>query len=247
MKRVLLVGATDGIGRALALHYAETGWHVGVVGRDKVKVEAVAKIVASRSPHPAVGVVAGVTDPESVRRAFAEALNALGQLDLVIYCAGTMAAEQTPEDRAHAAASAFDVNAKGAVYWLEHAADYFATVGFGRLAAIGSVAGVRGRKGHPVYSASKAALHTYLEGMRHRLHGSGVGVSTVLPGWVRTRMLPAAAAGSRLAVDPQRAAALIAAGLERGRETFFVPGPWALGAFVIRCMPRWLFKRIAPP
>ncbi|HSR41264.1 MAG TPA: SDR family NAD(P)-dependent oxidoreductase, partial [Longimicrobiales bacterium] len=136
---------------------------------------------------------------------------------------------------------------RGAIHVLERAADYFEAAGGGRIAAIGSVAGDRGRRGHPVYGASKAALHQYLEGLRHRLHGSGVGVTTVKPGWVRTRMLGEEAAGSRLAVDVDRAAEDVIRGLRQGRDVFYVPWWWGTVALALRVMPRTVYKRIAPP
>ncbi len=247
MKRVLLVGATDGIGRVLALHYADLGWYVGVVGRSPKKVDAVVAAVTARAPQPAVGVVADVTDPDAVERGFREAISSLGQMDLLIYCAGVMPPGDTPDERIRGLGLTLDVNVRGAIHWLERGAEYFEALGAGRLAGIGSVAGTRGRKGHPVYGASKAALHAYLEGLRHRLHGSGVGVSTVMAGRVRTRMLDPAAAQSVMAVDAERAAVLIARGLKRGREVFFVPARWGLVALVLRALPRWLFKRVAPP
>lgn len=106
----------------------------------------------------------------------------------------------------------FSVNVIGAVAFLEFAAGYLEEVGRGRIAAIGSVAGERVRKGHPAYGASKAALHSYLEGLRHRLHGSGVAVSTVKPGWVDTKLIKES---PWAAIEPDSAARKIVGGLER--------------------------------
>jgi short-subunit dehydrogenase len=139
-----------------------------------------------------------------------------------------------------------DVNVVGAIRLLEHAAAYMTAAGRGRLAAVGSVAGDRGRKGNPAYGASKAALDTYLEGLRHRLQGTGVGVSTVKPGYVRTRMLPVAARTFPPAISAEDAARRIVRGLDRGRDVFYVPAWWALVSRLLRLTPRFLYKRIAP-
>lgn len=248
MKRVVLVGATDGIGRALGREYLERGWSVGVVGRDPVKLEQVLGDLRDEVPAGTVaGVVADVTDRERAGEAFAGILRALGQMDLLIYCAGVMPDGDDVDTRVRAAAAMLDVNVLGAIHWLELGADYLADLGRGRLAAIGSVAGERGRKGAPAYAASKAALHQYLEGLRHRLHGTGVGVSVVKPGWVSTRMLGEGPAASPMTVTPERAARIIAAKLARGREAFFVPWWWGVVALVVKLLPRSLFKRFGPP
>jgi short-subunit dehydrogenase len=139
-----------------------------------------------------------------------------------------------------------EVNATGAIRLIEHAADYMVAAGRGRLAGVGSIAGDRGRRGNPAYAASKAALDVYLEGLRHRLQGSGVGVSTVKPGFVRTRMLPPTAPSFPPSITASDAARRIASGLLRGRDVFYVPAWWALVSWAMRLTPRFLFKRIAP-
>lgn len=247
MKHVVLVGATDGIGRALAHHYAEQGWRVGVLGRDAGKLARLADRLSEEAPGVPLGATAlcDVTDHERVGPALDELLADLGQMDLLVYCAGVLEQGETPEASSRAARRMLDVNCAGAVHVLELAADYFADAGRGHVAALGSVAGERGRKGNPGYCASKAALHAYLEGLRHRLHGSGVTVSTVKPGWVKTRMLEDHEKPG--AVTPATAARKIAHGLERGREVFYVPGWWRLVGAAIRWTPRFLFKRVGPP
>ena len=248
MKHVVLVGATDGIGRALASEYLRRGWRVCVVGRDREKLDGVLAELREEEPGGRViGTVCDVAARGPCIEAFRGTLREMGQMDLLVYCAGAMAPEGDAESRARAAAVDMAVNVVGAVHWLELAADYFQSLGRGRVAAIGSVAGERGRKGAPVYGASKAALHQYMEGLRHRLHGSGLGVSTIKPGWVATRMLREEAHGSRLTIPVERAAEIIADGLDRGRESFYVPRRWAPVAWALRVTPRFLYKRMAPP
>lgn len=244
MRHALLVGATDGIGLALARRYLRLGWRVGIVGRNPEKLDRVTGDLGSELPDARVaGVVCDVTEVDRVAPAFERALRALGQLDLLVYCAGAMRWPDSPDERGRAAREMFEVNAAGAAHFLELAADYLAEVGRGQLAGVGSVSGDRGREGNPGYGASKAGLHAYLEGLRHRLHGTGVTVSTVKPGWVRTRMLAEDRPG---AIEPEEAARRIAAGLEAGREVFYVPGWWRLVGAALRWMPRSLFKRIGP-
>ena len=244
MKHVLVVGVTGGLGRALAERYLELRWRVAGIGRDPDKLERVTADLRDDHPEGRISPIrCDVRDPDRLPAAFEEAVRELGQLDLLVYCAGVMDAPTDAGGRGLAAREMFEVNTAAAAHFLELGADYLAEAGKGQLAAIGSVAGDRGRKGNPAYCASKAALHTYLEGLRHRLHGSGVTVSTVKPGWISTRMLDE---DRRWAVPPAEAAARIAAALDKGREVFYVPWWWRPVGLALRWTPRALFERFGP-
>ncbi|MEQ8329592.1 MAG: SDR family NAD(P)-dependent oxidoreductase [Longimicrobiales bacterium] len=241
MRHVVLVGATDGIGLALARAHLERSWRVAVVGRSSSKVDRV--VTELREAVPGGTVVGGVLDVTQRART-AGVLNGvladLGQMDRLVYTAGVM------DDGPRATGRMIDVNTVGAIDVLEWGAAYLTEAGQGRLAAIGSVAGDRGRRGNPVYGASKAALHQYLEGLRHRLHDQGVGVTTIKPGWVRTRML-GDVPGFPPSIAASRAAELIVRGLDAERDAFYVPAWWGLVSLVLRALPRPVFKRMAPP
>ncbi len=242
-----MVGATDGLGLALARRYLGAGWRVGVVGRDPDKLARVLAELRAEEPDGVVeGVACDLADRERVVPALDELLVALGQMDLLVYCAGVMPPAAEGVSAGAEVEAMLRVNVLGAVQALEWAAAYFVLAGEGRLAAVGSVAGERGRKGHPAYGASKAALHQYLEGLRHRLHGTGVGVTAIKPGWVRTRMLPEALHGSPASVTPEAAADRVYRGLEQGRDVIWVPRFWGLVAWVLRALPTPLYKRMAP-
>jgi short-subunit dehydrogenase len=248
VKHVLIVGGTDGVGLALVREYLARGARVCVVGRDARKLDSTLAGLRGDSGGSMVsGVVCDVTDRSSIDAAFAAALRELGDLDLLVYCAGVMRPTSSLRERLVGAAEMLEVNTLGAIHFLERGAEHLASAGRGRVAAIGSIAGVRGRKGNPAYGASKAALHAYLDGLRHRLHRVGVGVTTVKPGFVRTRMVPKAAPRFPPALSAEDAARRIVNGLERGRDDFFVPWWWALVAMVLRVLPVSLHKRFAPP
>jgi NAD(P)-dependent dehydrogenase (short-subunit alcohol dehydrogenase family) len=240
VRHVILVGATHGIGLALARAYVERSWRVGLVGRSAGRVdEAVADLREGFPGSIVEGGVLDVTRRDQVAPALDRLVVALGQMDLLVYCAGVM------EEGRRGTQRMLDVNVRGAVDVLEWGASHLREVGEGRLAAIGSVAGDRGRRGNPVYGASKAALHAYLEGLRHRLHPDGVGVSTIKPGWVRTRML-GPVPGFPPSVAPSKAADIIVRGLDAERDVFYVPRWWWLVSRILQDMPRSLFKRFAP-
>ena len=144
-------------------------------------------------------------------------------------------------------AETMQVNAVAAVCILGLAANYFGAARRGHLAAISSIAGDRGRKGNPAYNASKAALTTFLEGLRNRLFPLGVTVSTVKPGFLDTRML-----------DGRKGLLWVVARRRGGADDRRPPGEASRG--LLRAPPlgpsrsrapsraaRSVFKRIGPP
>jgi short-subunit dehydrogenase len=242
----MLVGATDGIGLELARVYLERGWRVGLIGRNAEKTDAAAAHLRSQFPNASlVTETCDVTNADQLPVAFESLLRKLGQADLIVYVAGVLIESDGLTSVFADDNAMFAANTVAAIHVLGLAANYFAQARRGHLAAIGSIAGDRGRRRNPAYGASKAALHTYLEGLRNRLHPAGVRVSTIKPGFVRTRMLGDRPAPG--AISPQVAARIIARGLDRGHESFYVPWWWAIMGLALRLTPRVVFKRIGPP
>ncbi len=247
MKRVVLVGATDGLGRALAAEYASRGCWVTILGRSPKKLDALVAELSARHPAATVrGVVCDLTDASRIEPAFREAIEAAGHCDLFLYNAGVMYPGDGVTSDAGQDAETMQVNAVAAVRMLGLAANYFAAARRGHLAAISSIAGDRGRKANPAYNASKAALTTFLEGLRNRLFPFGVTVSTVKPGFIGTRMLEGKK-GLFWVVAPDVAARTIADRLERRHEVFYVTRRWGLFGLALHHVPRFVFKRIGPP
>jgi short-subunit dehydrogenase len=247
VKRVVVVGATDGLGKALAAEYASQGSWVCLVGRGEAKLEAARAEIAARYPDATVAaVVCDLLERERISPAFRDAIGAIGHCDLFLYNAGVMfhgdgVTAEPSKDR-----ETMEVNAVAAVEMLGLAGNYFREARRGQIAAVSSIAGDRGRKGNPAYNASKAALTTYLEGLRNRLHPFGVTVSTVKPGFIGTK-LTAGKKGLFWVVPPEEAARIIADRLERRHEVFYVYRRWGLFGLVLRHVPRFVFKRIGPP
>lgn len=247
MKRVILVGATDGLGKALAEYYASRGFWVTILGRAPEKLDELVAALKSRHPDATVnGVVCDLRDVSRRQAAFQEALEVSRHCDVFIYVAGVMPAGDGVTCSFTDDGEMLEVNTVAAIHLLGLAANYFRTAKTGRLVGISSIAGDRGRKGNPAYGASKAALTTYLEGLRNRLAPYGVTVTTVKPGFVGTRML-AGRAGLFWVAPPDEAARVIARRVERRDEVFYVYRRWALVALALVHLPRFLFKRVGPP
>ena len=241
---VMIAGATGGIGRALAHEYASQGYRLRLLGRNAEALESLCQELRSgRTGIDATFHPCNFLVKAEVQTAFKNAVSTLDSLDLVIYAAGVMHKSAQEVDNS-SDEDTFGVNVLGAISTLEIAAAYMEKAGRGRLAAIGSIAGERGRRGNPVYCASKSALHSYLEGLRNRLHPLGIGVSTIKPGFVNTRML----GGDHYpgAIEPEVAARTISRALARGKDSFFVPWWWSLVSFSLRVCPAVIFKRFGP-
>lgn len=247
MKRVILVGATDGLGKALAEVYAARGFWVTILGRSKEKLDALVADLRQRFPVATInGVVCDVADAARLEPAFNEALAVTGHCDLFLYNAGVLHFGDGVTSAPALDAEMMEVNAVAAVRLLGLAANWFRVAGRGQIAGISSIAGDRGRRGNPAYNASKAALSAYLEGLRNRLAPFGVTVSTVKPGYVGTRMT-AGKPGQFWVAPPGEAARIIADRLEKRHEVFYVYRRWALFGLVLPLVPRFVFKRFGPP
>jgi NAD(P)-dependent dehydrogenase (short-subunit alcohol dehydrogenase family) len=135
-----------------------------------------------------------------------------------------------------------DTNLCGCVAWCNEAARLFTTQRAGTICGISSIAGVRGRKGQPVYGTSKAAMDHYLESLRNRLAVVGVHVCTIEPGFVDTPMTEGL--GLKGAISAKSAAAQILRAARRRVNTRYVPRKWELIAAVVRYIPSVLFKRL---
>jgi short-subunit dehydrogenase len=167
----------------------------------------------------------------------------MGGVDALVYAAGVMpdvGPDEFPTDRDR---QMIEANFLGAVAWLNAGAAFMQAQRRGVLCGFGSVAGDRGRRGAPVYGATKAALHTYLESLYNRLNICGVQVVTIKPGPVRTPMT----AGKKLPllIDADVAAKRIALALERGEREVYVPGIWRWIMLAIRLTPSFVFRRLS--
>lgn len=242
LQRILIVGASSGIGEALALHLAGAGKTLGLVARRQAALARVADEVTRRGGK-AVVEVSDAADPRAVEASWANLLSQMGGIDAVVYAAGVMPEVGPDEFDTAKDQQVIEINVLGAVAWLNCAARHFAPLGRGVICGIGSVAGDRGRRGAPVYGASKAALHTYLESLRNRLAVRGVRVVTVKPGPVRTPML-----GDKrmpLTVNADVAAAAIARSLSGGPDVVYVHWLWRWIMLAIRSVPSLIFRKLS--
>jgi decaprenylphospho-beta-D-erythro-pentofuranosid-2-ulose 2-reductase len=239
-KSAIVVGASSGIGEALAKRLARAGYRVALVARRAEELEKLASTINRRDKDRARVYPHDVTHFDEVPALFQQIVHDLGGFDLIVYCAGVMP-KVAPDEYTFAKDKlVFDVNVLGAMAWLNEAATRCERQQTGTIVGIGSVAGDRGRKGQPVYCASKAALHSYMEGLRNRLGHRGVKVVTIKPGPVQTPMTE----GLKMPfmISAEQAADQIYRSISRGSNTSYVPIIWWPIMTIIRCIPSFLFR-----
>ena len=183
MQRVIITGASAGIGAALARHYAGRGAVLGLIARRASELER----LAAKLPQRAAIYPVDVRNASAIQAAAAEFLAKHGSPDIVIANAGISfgTATEHAEDLA-AFQDVVDTNLIGMVQTFQPFVAAMRSAGKGVLVGIASVAGYRGLPGAAAYSASKAAVISYLESLRVELRGSGVRVVTICPGYVAT-------------------------------------------------------------
>jgi decaprenylphospho-beta-D-erythro-pentofuranosid-2-ulose 2-reductase len=242
---VLVVGATSAIGRAIARQLAASGRNVVLAGRRTAELERSARDLEIRYGVSAFVQPFDALDWDSYASFFSACQQACGgELDGVVLCHGDMPEQAEAELDPRLCRRLIDVNYASPVCLLELAARDFEARGRGFLCALSSVAGDRGRPSNHIYGSSKAALSTYLEGLRARMARHGVRVVTVKPGFVDTA-LTYGRPGLFLVASPDRVAADVLRGIERDRAVVYTPGFWAVILFIIRNIPDPIFKRLS--
>jgi short-subunit dehydrogenase len=240
-KSILITGATSGIGRALTLEYAAPGVRLALVGRNQKRLDEVA--AEARARGAAVSVAA--LDVRA-RRELAKWICAVDDetpLDLVIASAGitTGIGLGRPREGADAVRAVIATNLVGVLNTIDPVMERMSARGRGRLAFLSTIAAVHGFPYSPAYCASKAAIHSYAEGIRAELLPRGVGVSIIVPGFVATPLNENIVCPKPFVTTPARAAEIIRRGLERGRPVIAFPRTLYGAAYILKVLPaRWV-------
>lgn len=243
-KSILITGATSGIGRALALAYAEPGVTLALTGRDAERLAEVRTACKSRG----AAVIAAALDVRDAGRlaAWIGSADELAPLDLAIANAGVLAGIGfgRPRESLGAATRAIETNVVGVMNTVVPAVDRMVPRGRGQVAIMGSLAGFRGLPQSPAYCASKAAVAVYAEALRANLIGTGVGVSLVAAGFVATPFNRDATVPKPLQISAERAARIIRRGLARRARVIAFPRILYYGLRLLPLLPGRLVDRV---
>jgi decaprenylphospho-beta-D-erythro-pentofuranosid-2-ulose 2-reductase len=245
--RGIIVGASEGIGAALARKLAKEGYTLALLARQADKLKALCVEINQTSGETRVlAYPHDVTKYNEVPALLQKIVADLGGLDIIIYMAGSnhppggMDRYNFENDR-----KMVEVNLIGAMAWLTPVAEMFQNAKAGQIVGISSVAGDRGRVGNPGYNTAKAGVATYMEALRNRLTRHGVNVLTVKPGFVKTEMLKAAAGPTPFAIEPEKAADDIYNAMRKRKQAIYTPFFWRYIMLVIRHIPSFIFRRLS--
>lgn len=242
--RVAFLGATKGMGRAMARLMAERGDAICLLGRNTVDLERSGADLIARGAAGQVGTVScDLEKPETFTAVVDAARQALGGLDAVVVTAGIFATQDELEADPALAERLVRTNFSNTVMFCEAAKKALLEEGGGTLCVFSSVAGERGRKPVIIYGAAKAGLTRYLEGLDHKHRAGGLRVITVKPGFVKTSMT-AGLQPPPFAGEPDAVAQRVLGAIDRGAPVVYAPAPWRLIMAVIRALPRAIMRRI---
>ncbi|KIC38612.1 short-chain dehydrogenase [Ruegeria sp. ANG-R] len=233
-KTYWIIGASEGLGRALAEALSRRGAHLILSARNVTRLaEICEKLPNARS------VPFDVTDLEAVRRAVADA----GAFDGLVYNAGAYEPINAADWNTEVALTISDVNYSGALRVLGETVPGFVQEGRGDITLIGSLAGYHGLPNAISYGSSKAALISLAETMRHDLAGTGVTVRIVNPGFIKTRLTDKNSFKMPMLMTPEDAADRVLRAMSRGRFRTDFPAPFSWLVRLIDYLPDILVYR----
>lgn len=243
-RKVIVAGATSAIAQALARRLAEEGAQLHLIGRNPERLAAIRDDLAVRSGLQVGVTVADLDDLSRHAALVAEADARLGGADLAIVAHGVLGDPDVTRVDGVAAARVLHTNLVSPASLLTALAAPMQARGAGTLVALSSVAGDRGRQSNYPYGAAKGGLSLFLQGLRNRLHRSGVRVLTVKLGFVDTPMT-AGLPKNALYASPDAVARGVLRAVRRGRSVVYLPWFWRPIMSIIRAIPEPLFKRLS--
>lgn len=238
MQKIIIIGASSGIGKALATVYLDDGHTVGISAR---RISLLEEISYSYPGRVHVAQMDLVDIPQSIT-AMDNLLTEMGGADIIILSSGT--GDINPGLDFEKEKNTIDLNVSGFTAMIGHCYHYFETRGTGHLVALSSVAGLRGTRIAPAYNASKAYQINYLEGLRQKAFRSGnkIIITDIRPGLVDTNM--AKGEGLFWVAPPAKAAKQIRDAIRRNKKHKYITRRWAIIAAILKLLPPSLHKRM---
>lgn len=242
MKKIIVIGASSGIGMQIAADFARVGCRVGIAARRGERLETLKQLYPGRVEAMTIDVTA----PDAVKR-FYDLIELIDGMDILVYASGV--GFQDPELEDARTRQMLDTNVTGFARIIAAAYKYYrdtANVDRGQIAAITSVAGTKGIGIAAAYSASKRFQQTFIDALDQLAHQQHVNVSftDIRPGFVSTELLD----GSKeypMCMTPARAARLIEVAILRRRRRVTIDSRWRVVNALWRAVPQSLWRHIA--
>jgi len=243
MQKILVFGATSAIAEQTCRIFAARGDALFLVARNTNRLDAISRDLELRGAKCLGSATLDINDAAKQHDIMQMAWDALGVIDVVLIATGTLPNQLACQDSVELTLSEFHTNASAVIALLTPLANRFQAQGRGTLVVISSVAGDRGRQSNYVYGAAKAAVTTYLSGLRQRLEKYRVNVITVKPGFVDTPMTNEFRKGI-LWAKPEFIARGIVRAIELRRNVVYLPWFWLIIMSIIRHIPEGVYKRV---
>lgn len=238
MKKAIVIGASSGIGKELALRLARAGYAVGLMARRVPLLESLQKEIPTQTY---VGSI-DLSKPEEAVKQAQSMIDRMGGMDLMVISSGTGSINYDLHWEKEK--QTILVNVEGFCALAGLAFNTFKKEGHGHLVGISSIAALRGSNHAPAYHASKAFMSNYLEGLRKKAFQEklAIDVTDVRPGYVDT---PMALGDHKFWVaPPQKAAEQIYNAIQKKKEVVYITKRWSLIAYVMKVVPFWIYKRV---
>lgn len=241
-QRILILGALSAVAETTARRYAERGATLILAGRDRMRLDQLAADLKVRGAAR-VEVVAGDLATSAMVSELEAMVAPVGGVDVVLLAYGVLSDEDLAGRDIDYAQQQLQTNFTSAALWCLASAALLKRQGSGVLIVLGSVAGDRGRGSNALYGAAKAGLGTLVQGLAHRLAGSGARAVLVKPGFIDTPMTDHLKKGGPLWASPDAVASVIVKAGDRSGPIVYAPGFWRLILLVIRVVPASLFHK----
>lgn len=242
MRHILIIGATSAIAEVTARRFARDGDRLYLVARNPVRLESVASDLRLCGATQVETMVMDINSTDRHVEVIVQAETVMGGLDTVLIAHGTLSNQKACEASFKETLQELQTNCLSVISLLTHVANCFETKKCGTIAVISSVAGDRGRQSNYVYGTAKAAVSTFLQGLRNRLYRSGVNVITIKAGFVDTPMTADFRKGL-LWASSAKVGNGIYRSIQRKRDEVYLPWFWRWIMLAIRLLPEGVFKK----
>ena len=239
MKKIIITGATSGIGRELALQYAAKGHKVGLLGRRTERLEELKKEIGDLACIRTLDV----TEHKKAEDMYHELIQEMGGLDIMILNAGMGRIQMMPPWRAES--KLIEVNALAFAHGCHFAFDYFKANGGGQIVGMSSMAALLAHHRAAAYTASKHFLSNYMVGFRQKAKrvDADITLTEIRAGYILTEMTERAK-GMFWVSDVKKAADQMIKGISKKQNIFYVTKRWRLLAWIAKCVPEFIWNRI---
>lgn len=242
--KILIIGATSAIAQETAKFFAKDGAEFFLVGRSAEKLEDICNDLKVRGAKRVETFLLDISDLDRHSEMIEAAIETLGGFDVALIAHGTLGDQQLCQQSVAKTLEELTNNCTSVISLLTLLANYFEQQKHGCIAVVSSVAGDRGRGSNYVYGTAKGAVTIFLQGLRNRLHKSGVTVLTIKPGLVDTPMTASLKKGLLFA-QPRKVGEGIYEAIKKHKEVVYIPAFWRPIMLVVKSLPESVFKRLS--